>query len=42
MKLAISEAALTEFEETVDYYNSQVSGLGYEFAAEIKSTFDRI
>ena len=31
-----------EFIETVRYYNSQSEGLGFEFAAEVKCTLDRI
>ncbi len=35
-------SAEQEFIETVKYYNSQSEGLGFEFAAEVKSTLDRI
>ena len=35
-------AAEQEFIETVKYYNSQSEGLGFEFAAEVKHTIDRI
>ena len=35
-------AAEEEFIETVIYYNSQSEGLGFEFAAEVKHTLERI
>lgn len=35
-------SAEKEFEETVIYYNSQSEGLGFEFAAEVKHTIQRI
>lgn len=35
-------SAEQEFIEAVKYYNSQSEGLGFEFAAEVKSTMDRI
>lgn len=31
-----------EFFEAIDYLNSESEGLGYEFAAEVKSTLERI
>lgn len=42
MKIIILSCAESEFAEIVDYYNEQCSGLGYEFAAEVQRTFDRI
>lgn len=42
MKIRVLSCAEQEFAETVDYYNEQCPGLGYEFAAEVKNTFDRI
>jgi len=42
MKLMILSCAEQEFAEAVDYYNVECPGLGYEFAAEISQTFDRI
>jgi plasmid stabilization system protein ParE len=42
MKIRILSCAEQEFEESVDFYNEQCPGLGYEFAAEVKNTFDRI
>jgi len=35
-------AAEVELREAVSYYNEQCAGLGYEFAAEIRKTIDRI
>lgn len=37
--LAPAEA---EFTDAISYYNMQSEGLGYEFAAEIKRTIERI
>ena len=34
--------AVTELERAIAYYNSQSEGLGYEFAAEIRRTLERI
>lgn len=42
MTIRVLSCAEQEFAETVDYYNEQCPGLGYEFAAEVKNTFDRI
>ena len=42
MKVRLLSVAEQEFIEAVDYYNNQCQGLGYEFAAEIKSTIQRI
>lgn len=42
MKIRVISCAEQEFAETVDYYNEQCPGLGYEFAAEVNITFDRI
>jgi len=35
-------AAEHEFFETITFYNSQSAGLGFEFAAEVRSTLNRI
>jgi plasmid stabilization system protein ParE len=35
-------AAEVELRDAVAYYNEQCAGLGYEFAAEIRKTIDRI
>lgn len=35
-------SAEQEFAEAVDYYNKQLAGLGFEFAAEVKYTLERI
>jgi hypothetical protein len=42
MRLLVLSCAEGEFAEAVDYYNGQCAGLGYEFAAEVQRTFDRI
>jgi plasmid stabilization system protein ParE len=42
MKIRVVSSAEQELAEAVDYYNEQRPGLGYEFAAEIKSTLNRI
>ncbi|MBM4048013.1 MAG: type II toxin-antitoxin system RelE/ParE family toxin [Planctomycetes bacterium] len=42
MRTRVLSCAEQEFAEAVDYYNEQRPGLGYEFAAEVKSTLDRI
>jgi hypothetical protein len=41
-KLKFLLAAEQEFIEAVKYYNLQNEGLGFEFAAEVKSTLVRI
>ncbi|MFH1259459.1 MAG: type II toxin-antitoxin system RelE/ParE family toxin [Elusimicrobiota bacterium] len=42
MEIRFLLSSENELEEAVDYYNSQSEGLGFEFAAEIKSTLQRI
>ncbi len=42
MNVEFLEAAEHELYETVEYYNSQSEGLGYEFAAEVKQAIKRI
>lgn len=42
MLVEFLKVAESEFVEAVDYYNEQSEGLGYEFAAEVKRTIDRI
>lgn len=42
MLVEFLEVAESEFVEAIDYYNEQSEGLGYEFAAEVKRTIDRI
>ena len=37
--LAVAEA---ELNNAIDYYNGESEGLGYEFAAEVKRTLERI
>ncbi len=42
MKIRVLSCAEQEIVEAVDYYNNQCAGLGYEFAAEVQRTFERI
>jgi len=42
MKLRILEEAQLDLEVSVDYYNGDSPGLGYEFADEFYHTIDRI
>lgn len=42
MKLRILEEAQLDLEVSVDYYNGESPGLGFEFADEFYHTIDRI
>lgn len=42
MNIRILSCAAQELADAVDYYNEQCPGLGFEFAAEVKSTLSRI
>lgn len=42
MNIRILAAAEVELADAVEYYNCQSEGLGFEFAAEIRRTLDRI
>jgi len=42
MQVIFLEEAKLELTEAVNYYNDQNNGLGYEFAAEVKKTIERI
>lgn len=42
MKLAFLRKAFEELAHAVDYYNSERSGLGFEFAAEIRKALNRM
>lgn len=42
MKLQILSCAEQELAESVDFYNDQCPGLGYEFAAEVQRGLKRI
>ena len=42
MKVLVLSCAEQELAEAVDYYNGQCPGLGYEFAADVQRTFERI
>ena len=41
-KVEFLKPAEMEFEDAVDFYNQQASGLGYEFAIEVKKSLERI
>ena len=42
MNIQILKCAEIEIAEAMDYYNNQYSGLGYEFAFEVKESINRI
>ncbi len=42
MKYRLLLPAVQEIQETVDYYEKQASGLGYEFLEEVRATIRRI
>ncbi len=42
MNVRILSAAEYEFLDAVHYYNDECPGLGFEFAAEVQNTIDRI
>lgn len=42
MEIKFLAPAEAEFTGAISYYNMQSEGLGYEFAAEIKRTIERI
>ena len=42
MRIDFLDPADAEFVEAIAYYNLQSEGLGYEFAAEIKRSMERI
>jgi hypothetical protein len=42
MKIRFFDPAEAEFLEAISFYNSQSEGLGYEFAAEVHRTIQRI
>ncbi|MBI4686025.1 MAG: type II toxin-antitoxin system RelE/ParE family toxin [Nitrospirae bacterium] len=42
MEIKFLAPAEAEFADAIYYYNMQSEGLGYEFAAEIKRTIERI
>ncbi|MEK6699462.1 MAG: hypothetical protein AABZ10_10545 [Nitrospirota bacterium] len=42
MNIRILSCAEQELADAVDYYNEQCSGLGFEFAAEVKSTLSAL
>ncbi len=42
MNTQFLETARAEFAETVNYYNSQAEGLGFDFSDEVHATIERI
>lgn len=42
MEIDFLPPAKSELTEAISYYNAQSEGLGYEFAAEVKRTLERI
>jgi plasmid stabilization system protein ParE len=42
MKVTYLDAAEAEFEEAIQYYNDQRTGLGFEFSDEVKQAIERI
>ena len=42
MKIEFLPPATAELTDAISYYNIQSEGLGYEFAAEVKRTLERI
>ncbi len=42
MKVSVLAIAEQEISDSLEYYNNQAPGLGYEFVAEVKMTIERI
>ena len=42
MKITYLDAADAEFQDAIDYYNTQAVGLGFEFSDEVKAAVARI
>lgn len=42
MKVTYLDAADSEFDEAIAYYNDERAGLGFEFADEVKEALERI
>jgi plasmid stabilization system protein ParE len=42
MMVEFLDTAKAELVDAIDYYNTESEGLGYEFAAEVKRTIERI
>ena len=42
MEIVFLAPAQAEFTDAISYYNMQSEGLGYEFAAEVRRTIERI
>jgi hypothetical protein len=42
MKISFLDAAQSELDGTIDYYEEQRSGLGFEFAEEVEEALERV
>lgn len=42
MKIQFLEAAQSEFEEAIDFYSQQRTGLGVDFADEVEQALERV
>jgi hypothetical protein len=42
MRIGFLDLAKTDFTAAISYYNEQSEGLGFEFAAEVNRTLERI
>lgn len=42
MKIIFLEAAQSEFDDAIDYYEGRRSGLSFEFAEEVEQALERI
>lgn len=42
MKIVYLDAADAEFQDAIDYYNTEAAGLGFEFSDEVKAAVARI
>ena len=42
MKVTYLDVAVAEFEEAIQYFNHQRTGLGFEFCNEVKQAIERI
>ncbi len=42
MKIVFLDAAESEFDHTIAYYEEQNSGLGFDFAGEVEHALERI
>lgn len=42
MKISFLDAAQSEFDDAIDYYDQRSLGLGFEFAEEVEQALERI